>query len=238
MKYKVGDKVRYDGGDWWFYATVTAVFEHSICPCYRLSVERMEKKSCKFSITQFEFELEPDEKVDSSMVEPKWENLEIENLKKQIKKKKPSKRKIGNAWMRNLESYNNGERNNAVYTWITHNRRQYKSGNLSEEKLEKLMEINFPFGADKKNRPIIGENDEKAPKRKRGEAGDNKDINSPFDAGKKKDDSWDNQLEEWEKGNRKSIPVQQWRRESIRQFLEGKLSVDRIAKLKEIGILK
>jgi len=30
MKYKIGDKVRYDGGDWWFYGTVSAGFEHSI----------------------------------------------------------------------------------------------------------------------------------------------------------------------------------------------------------------
>ena len=83
MKFKVGDKVRHDGGDWWLYGKISAVFEHAICPCYRLNVERMEKKSCKFSITQFEFDLEPwFEEVEDSKDSRKWENLEIEYLKK------------------------------------------------------------------------------------------------------------------------------------------------------------
>ena len=82
MKYKIGDKVKYDGGDWWLYGTVNAMFEHSICPCYRLSVERMEKKNCKFSITQFEFELEAYDEADSNQDARKWEISEIEDLKK------------------------------------------------------------------------------------------------------------------------------------------------------------
>jgi len=57
MKYQVGQKVKYDSGDWWFYGTVTAVIENAICPCYRINVEWMEKKECKFSISQFEFDL-------------------------------------------------------------------------------------------------------------------------------------------------------------------------------------
>jgi len=306
MKYKVGEKVRYDGGDWWFYGTVSAVFEHPICPCYRLSVERMEKKSCKFSITQFEYELEP---FNSEVVigddQRKRENAELEYLKKYqqkqkrepkqesqpvkvetapkkvetakkkvetAKKKEPSTRKRGDAWMRNLESFRKGEKSNAIYTWITYNRRLYKSGKLDEGKLEKLMEINFPFDTDKKNKGKDGSKGE--PKRKKGEAWDKNfesyrsgeksniistwiaqnrkmhktgklpidkyekliGINFPFDI-VKKPDAWDKQLEEWKK-DRKSIPMQQWRQRNIRQFLEGKLSADRIVKLKEVGILK
>ena len=64
-------------------------------------------------------------------------------------------------------------------------------------------------------------------------------VNFPFDVVKnEKADGWDKQLEEWKKGDRKSIPMQQWRQRSIRHFLEGKLSGDRIVKLKEVGILK
>jgi len=55
---------------------------------------------------------------------------------------------------------------------------------------------------------------------------------------KKATNSWDRQLEEWKKGNRKSVPIQQWKQRSIRRFVEGKLSRDRIEKLKKVGILK
>ena len=188
MKYKIGDKVKYDGGDWWFYGTVSAVFEHSICPCYRLSVERMEKKSCKFSITQFEFELEADSDLVSGKDKRKRENAEVEYLKRMInpefvseqtpvpekKKRKTRKpelkqetggstntaerqsspkkqtkkvrtRKITEEWERNLESYKNGEKKSIISAWAALNRKQYKTGTLSDEKIERLVKINFPF---------------------------------------------------------------------------------------------
>jgi len=274
MKYKVGDKVRYDGGDWWFYATVSAVFEHSISPCYRLSVYRMEKKSCKFSITQFEFELEAyNEEVGNGREKREWKNTEIELLKKyygvlgiddlskmldrsslsiedkwlQIKpvqeqvqvqvpeqETMPEKKKRGrrkqkqeteqiqeaepelettqkpkrgrrrDAWYINFEMYRNGEKSNAISTWIAQNRREYKTGKLKEDKLDKLLGINFPFEVVRK----------------------------------KKLDNWDNRLEEWKKGERRSKFIQQWKQRSIKQYTEGNLSIDRIAKLKEVGILK
>ena len=229
MKYKIGDKVKYDGGDWWFYGTISAVFEHSICPCYRLNVERMEKKSCKFSITQFEFELEPyREVVESGKDKRKWDEKEIELLKRHYgvldnedlsrllkrspqtigdkwqqiqpeseillanvpestnvklqeepetgkkrgrkrkqepesvettQKPKKERRKRGEAWDLNLEMYRDGKKSNTINTWIAQNRREYKIGKLSEKKLDKLMEINFPFETTRKKKTIVGTND-------------------------------------------------------------------------------
>ena len=82
MKFKVGDKVQYDSGDWLFHGTITAVIDNSICPCYRLIVDHMEKKNCKFSITQFEFELEADSEGDNDLNKRKWEQFEMEYFKK------------------------------------------------------------------------------------------------------------------------------------------------------------
>jgi len=202
----------------------------------------MEKKTCKFSITQFEFELEAyQEEVESGKDKRKWENTEVEYLKKnygvldnkdlskalkrsprsieekrwQIKpeqepavallanvpeniieefpiaqsteepetgkkqrrkrkqeaalepetgKKQRRKRKQeqetekveteikpikklrgkrGEAWQRNLEMYQQGEKSNTINSWMAQNRKGYKTGKLSEKKLDKLLEIIF-----------------------------------------------------------------------------------------------
>jgi len=268
MKYKVGEKVKYDGGDWWFYGTVSAVFEHSICPCYRLNVERMEKKSCKFSITQFEFELEPhNEEIDSVRDRREWESSEIEYLnryygvlnnkdlskmlqrtpqaieekRQQIKpqqeqepeqtqkekqepesiepKKKTRMRKTSDAWNKNFELYCNGNKDSVVNSWKTKNKKDYTAGILSKEKLEKLMAINFSFDSGKKNKlekvELTKDQKEEKPTRKRNEA-------------------WDNNLEAYCKGEKSNI-ISTWISHNRKQYREGKLSEEKFVKLMEIN---
>jgi len=293
MKYKIGDKVRYDGGDWWFYGTVSAVFENSLSPCYRLDVERMEKKSCRFSITQFEFDLEPEQVtalVEGSTevnVQPSEQKPGKRGRRKQERKtetakaeREAQKSKISEAWIKNLELYQKGERNACVYNWMSIIRKLYQTGKLTDDKKEKLMEIDFPFVAGKKktekdDTPHKAKKERQ--KRKRGEAWDinlesyrngekgnaisswiaqNRkeykegnltekkldrllEINFPFEtSNRKKNDSWHQRLEEWKNGERRSTLVQQWKQRSIKYYREGRLELDKIAKLKEIGILK
>ena len=47
---------------------------------------------------------------------------------------------------------------------------------------------------------------------------------------------WNKQLQQWKKGERNSLQI--WRQKSVKQYVDGKLSKDRIQKLKDVGILK
>lgn len=229
MRYKIGDSVKYDSGEFWFYGTVTAVMENSICPCYRLSIERIEKMDCKFSITQFEFELEPESEIEIDKKQRKWDTIEVENLTNiqsvQIGEPIPEivetpktpiieapKRRRDEKWDNKLEMYINGMKTNEIHSWASQNRKQYQAGKLDEYRILKLKQINFPFKLRKKrSKKTLFE----------------KTISS---------DSWDYKYEQWKKGERASLL--HWRQRSVKQYVEGKLSKDRINKLKEIGILK
>ena len=289
MKYKVGDNVRYDGGDWWLYGTVSAVFEHSICPFYRINVERMVKKSCKFSITQFEFDLEAyHEEDDISKDKRKWENSEIEDLKKYYgvlnredlsKVLKRSSQAIEDKWRQikpaasePVEAFLtavSGDADEKIQITMSaepvekpERKQRRKRKPKLEAETEKTESTQVP---EKKRRGKRGEawnrnlemyrNGEKsntistwmAQNRREyrtGKLPEKKfeklmEISFPFDVVKKKrNDNWDQRFEEWKKGERRSKLVQQWRQRSIKQYTEGKLSMDRIAMLKEIGILK
>ena len=343
MKYKVGEKVKYNNGEWLFYGVITAIIDNSICPCYRLRVERMEKENCKFSITQFEFELEANKTSDSDQFMQKLENYHTELIQKKeadslteirskvvlpepetesvqetvpkqeqeqeqepepepeqepvskpekkprkkrempsekvkVKKTKvekpkaeKSKRRISESWFNQLERFREGVKDVAINNWVGDNRRQYKLGKLHEKKLEKLMEINFPFEVTRKKTKefkeetpiktisdpwernyqsfINGERNNDifawiSQNRRYYKAGKLKDehyeklmeINFPFEIAKKMNNNWERQLELWKNGERNSL--QQWRQWSVKQYINGKLSKDKIMKLKEIGILK
>ena len=242
MKYQVGDQVKYDSGDWWFYGTVSAIIENSISPCYRLNVERMEKKNCKFSITQFEFELEADQNVESDKEKRKWEDSENDYLKKyhevlnqedlskviepeaepeitetpQTPDEVAPKRKRGEAWDMNLEAYRKGEKSNAIFTWASQNRREYKSGKMKEDRYAKLLEINFPFEAKKE--PIQEElppTTEEPPKQN-------------------KLKTWDMNLEAYRKGE-KSNAIFAWVSHNRKEYRTGNMKDDKYAKLLEIN---
>jgi len=299
MAFKVGDKVKYDSGDWWFYGTISAVIENSISPCYRLTVDRMVKANCKYSITQFEFELSLDNDDENDKAKQKRKHSEMDYLKQihdasnqdivskvaeQEPKNLPRRTKSG-AWERNLASFQKGERNNSIYTWMNRNRRLFKSDKLPKEKLDILKSINFPFeSTKKKDRVVKHEKVEKPqklikskPKRtntnawernlelyKKGEksntvyawiSGNRKkyhanklseeqlkkliEANFPLDVPprEKQLTNWDKQFRLWQNGNR-NPSLQIWRETSVKRFVDGKLSQERIDKLKEVGILK
>ena len=289
MKYKTGDKVRYDSGDWLFNGVVTAIIENPICPSYRLSVDRMMKKNCKFSITQFEFELEAADEdiVDNDNL--KWKRFEMEYLKKysadqakeelpqatklepkpapiqvsepviipepepepepetepeiisepepmseavwepeseitepvQSAKQEPPRRRRNEAWDRNLEAYLKGDRSHVIHVWVSHNRKQYQTGKLKEEQLEKLIEIDFPF--DAKRKKTIDSTEEQAP-------ASPKEITKIRKIG----DAWNKNFELYKSGA-KSISINNWVGDIRRQYKAGKLNEQKIELLKEIN---
>lgn len=301
MKFQVGEKVKYNSNDWCFYGTIGAVIENSISPSYRINVDRMEKKNCKLTITQFEFELDADTEMSESKENYVWKKYEEEFFSKQIKTAEPvqviapepvqvilpepvqvvtpqpvqqivpepvkvvkqpkpvqqivpepvqvpvqqivpepveeiieatpepddakPRRKRYGSWDTNFDLYRTGHKSKVLNTWMYQNRKQYQTGTLKQEQFDKLMQINFPFEAAKKERRKSSDNQEqtaKIAKEKRSE--EPKDI-------------WHKQLRQWKLGDSRAS-LQHWRQLNVKRFVEGKLSKDKIEKLKEVGILK
>jgi len=276
MKFQVGEKVKYDSSDWRFFGTITAVIENSISPCYRIKVERMEKLSCEFAITQFEFELEKirDNDNDVSKDKQNWKKYEDELLKKfnsfqldenasnttkteaipvselvpvssqendlpkrqaiqpglfdvqQETNQVVTKKKRYGSWENNFELYCSGHKEKTINTWMYQNRQQYKSGTLKKEHLDKLVQINFPFEVVKKTTT----QKDTAKKSRIEKNTTSKKVEEPTDI-------WHKQLRQWMLNDNR-VSLQQWRQQNVKRYVEGKLSKDKIEKLKEVGILK
>jgi len=253
MKFKVGDKIKYDSGEWRFFGTVSAIIENSISPCYRLNVDRMEKRNCKFSITQFEFELEANNETESE------KTLEIEYLKK----------------LYNARNYDNQGKEIKSKSEKSESKPKpaEKQKKMPEQKPEKTETKRKPQPAigDKWNEKFEmyrkGEKDRsldpwKYLNRKQYREGNLpeakyaklKEINFPFEHTNKKisarkksakkkakiiperiiSDSWNEKLELYQKGE-KNNSINAWISTNRKQYKEGNLSEAKYAKLKEIN---
>jgi predicted transglutaminase-like cysteine proteinase len=117
-------------------------------------------------------------------------------------------RKRGEAWDRDFELYQKGEKSNALNTWIYQNRNQFKTGKLTDERREKLMQINFPFETSRKK-------DTDTSKRKRGEA-------------------WEINYEAYQKGE-KSNAISTWIANNRKEYKTGKLTEAKLEKLMAVN---
>jgi len=70
-------------------------------------------------------------------------------------KEAKTKLKRGDAWQKNYELFVSGDKSNMIQAWISLNRKMYRTGRLSEDKFEKLMETNFSFDSGKRGRKSV-----------------------------------------------------------------------------------
>jgi hypothetical protein len=155
------------------------------------------------------------EKILEQQPEPELTQEVVETP--QLPKQEKPKGKRGEVWERNLELYQKGVRGQSVYNWIADIRRQYKAGNLKEERHEKLTAINFPFDSTRKK--TSDSEQEQMPQTP------NMDVPK-----RKKSEAWERNYELYREGA-KSTNIYNWIAENRRQYKTGTLKEERFEKL-------
>ena len=218
MKYKIGDRVKYDDGEWVLYGTVSAVYEHAICPFYRVNIERKEKKSGRHSIVQFEFELEADiVSAESEKEKSNWMNAEIEYLKKYY-----GVHHIGDIAKILRKSIEEVEEKSRLIKLESEPENEPEPVEKQEKKLEQTdrrrrkRELKQEAVPESEKAELPQKPKDATPKKTRGKRGE----------------AWGRNLEMYRKGE-KSNTISTWIAQNRREYKSGKLPEEKFEKLME-----
>ena len=219
MKYKIGDKVKYDDGEWLLYGTVSAVYEHSVCPFYRVNIERKEKKSGRHSIVQFEFELEADNiAVDNEKEQRQWLNSEIEYLKEYYGVHHITD--IAKVLKRGIEEIEE----------------KWKLVKAEPERILKMEPKPEPIEKRRRRRkqepPVLEQEPEQEPEKL--ELAQKPKEETPKKTRGKRGEAWGRNLENYRKGE-KSNTISTWMAQNRREYKNGKLPEEKFEKLMQIN---
>ena len=255
MKYQIGERVKYDTGDWIFFGTISAIIENSIHPCYRLIVDRMEKKNCKLSITHFEFDFLPCEeqtagsniiKSENSEIQPSItpplltpvpavvpEQLPVQPAPRKLSKKRNPipKQKFQPDELQPDELQPDQRQPDELQP----DQRQPDEPLQEQQNPEEILpEEHLPEERLLYERPL----EERLPEEPAHDITEKTRKPAPEKHQNKSDQSnnlWELKIKQWKSGKHEAL--RSWRQKVVRLYTNGKLSQSKIDQLKAIGIL-